>query len=102
MPAVPSSMAEPPEPAERRRNINIRTSQPARDLIERAAAASGKTLTDFVLESATRQAVDVLLDQRLFSLDDGQHAAFVQALDAAPPAGPRLKALMRRKPRWEA
>lgn len=102
MSAVAQPAATRAEEAERRGHINIRAPQRARDLIERAAEVSGQTLTDFVLESATRQAVDVLLDQRLFRLDDTQHAAFVQALDNPPPAGPRLKALMRRKPLWEA
>ena len=66
-------------------------------LIDDAAAVLGKTRTEFMVESARRQAVDVLLDQRLFTLDSERYDAFMQALekevhataervlDAAPP-----------------
>jgi uncharacterized protein (DUF1778 family) len=46
-------------------------------------------------------ATDGLLDQRLFVLVPERYDAFVAALDNAPPAGPKLKALMKRKPLWE-
>ena len=51
-----------------------------RDLIDRAADVFGKTRTEFILESARTHAIDVLLDQRLFKLDDEQYAAFLHAL----------------------
>jgi uncharacterized protein (DUF1778 family) len=70
-------------------------------LIERAAEVSGKTITDFVLDSATQHAVDVLLDQRLFALQGDKYQAFLDALDAPPPPGPKLKALMTKRPLWE-
>src|SRR4051794_107730 len=81
--------------------IHVRAPQRARDLIERAAEASGKTITDFVLDSATRHAVDVLLDQRLFMLDPARYDAFAHALDNPPLAGPKLKGLMKRRAAWE-
>ena len=43
--------------------------QKMRELIDAAAAVSGSTRTEFVLESARRRAIDVMLDQRLFVLD---------------------------------
>jgi uncharacterized protein (DUF1778 family) len=49
--------------------INVRVSRVLRDLIDRAADAIGKSRTEFILESARAHAVDVLLDQRLFTLD---------------------------------
>ena len=48
-----------------------------------------------------QQAINVLLDQRLFVLDADKYDAFVNALDNLPPAGPALKALMQRRPLWE-
>lgn len=81
--------------------IHIRASKQTKDLIETAAAVTGKTLSEFTLESARRQATDVLLDQRLFVLEPAQHDAFVKALDNAPPPGPKLKALMKRRPLWQ-
>jgi uncharacterized protein (DUF1778 family) len=41
------------------------------------------------------------LDQRLFVLESEQYDAFVNALDNPPPAGPKLKALMKRRPLWQ-
>lgn len=99
MPAV-TERSERPTTRARGSNINVRTSQDTRDLIERAAAVEGKTLTDFVLDSAKQHAIDVLLDQRLFMLSDEQHEAFMHALDNPPEPGPKLKALMRRRPAW--
>jgi uncharacterized protein (DUF1778 family) len=61
----------------------------------------GKTLSEFVLDSARRHAIDVLLDQRLFVLDTDKYDAFVNALDHPPPAGRAVKALMRRRPPWQ-
>lgn len=81
--------------------IHIRALKQTKELIEAAAASLGKSLTEFTLESARKQAVDVLLDQRLFVLDAGRYEAFVQALDQPPPAGPKLKALMKRRPLWQ-
>lgn len=81
--------------------IHIRAPRQTKDLIEAAAASVGKTLSEFTLDSARRQAVDVLLDQRLFVLDEERFAAFARALDNPPPAGARLKALMKRRPLWE-
>jgi uncharacterized protein (DUF1778 family) len=88
--------------ARRETTIHIRAPVQTRDLIDRAAAASGKTRTEFMLDSARRQAIDVLLDQRLFVLGEEQHAEFLRVLDAPPPPGPKLRALMKKRPPWEA
>ena len=82
-------------------NISLRVSEQTRDLIDSAAAVVGKSRTEFMLESARQQAVGILLDQRLFQLDDENLEAFAQALDNPPPANAELKALMRRTPLWE-
>ncbi len=82
-------------------NIHIRAPQQTKQLLETAAVAVGKTLSEFVLDSARQHATDVLLDQRLFVLDAERHDAFIQALDAPPPAGAKLRALMNRKPLWQ-
>lgn len=54
-----------------------------------------------MLDSARQHAIDMLLAQRLFILDPEKHAAFLNALDNPPPAGTKLKALMKRKPLWQ-
>ena len=45
--------------------------------------------------------IDILLDQRLFELEADAFDAFATALDNPSPAGPALKALMKRRPSWE-
>jgi uncharacterized protein (DUF1778 family) len=99
-PALPRAQRAVPR-LERDATIHIRAPRQTKELIETAASVVGKSLSEFTLESARRQATDVLLDQRLFVLDSGQYAAFMRALDNPPPAGPRLRALMKRRPLWQ-
>lgn len=90
-----------PGRARRDATINLRLPEAVKALIDTAAAASGKTRTEFMIDSARQQALDVLLDQRLFELDAEQWAAFNAALDEPPPPHDRLKALMAKTPPWE-
>jgi uncharacterized protein (DUF1778 family) len=82
-------------------NIHIRAPQQTKELIDTAASVVGKSLSEFVLDSARQHAIDVLLDQRLFVLDSEKYDIFVNALDQPPPAGHTLKALMKRRPLWQ-
>jgi uncharacterized protein (DUF1778 family) len=81
-------------------SINLRIEAGTRRLIDDAAAALGKTRTEFMIESARRQAIDVLLDQRLFVLDSDRYDAFMHTLDNPPAPGPKLRSLLRRAPAW--
>ena len=78
----------------------MRIEAQTRRLIDDAAAVLGKTRTEFMIDSARALAIDVLLDQRLFVLDSERYDAFVDALDNPPAPGPKLRALLRRKPAW--
>jgi uncharacterized protein (DUF1778 family) len=60
--------------AARTRTINIRIEEERRTLIDRAAPAAGKDLTQFVLDAATREGITVLLDQQYFSWTQGRPA----------------------------
>jgi uncharacterized protein (DUF1778 family) len=91
-----------PASADAKGSINLRIETRTRQLIDEAAAVLGKTRTEFMIETARREAIDVLLDRKLFALDDRQFDAFVQVLDNPPTPGPKLKALLRRKPAWKA
>lgn len=82
-------------------SINLRIDAGVRQLIDEAAAVLGKTRTEFMVESARREAIDVLLDQRLFALDPERFDAFMNALDNPPAPGSKLRALMQRVPAWE-
>lgn len=81
-------------------SINLRLETRTRHLIDEAAGILGKTRTEFMVESARQQAIDVLLDQKLFTLDAERYDAFVGALDNPPKPGPKLRALLRRVPAW--
>ena len=82
-------------------SINLRTDATSRDLIDRAADALGKNRSEFMLEAARREATAVLLDQRLFLLDDQAFRRFTAALDARPTENPRLRRLLRTRAPWE-
>lgn len=94
-------VAERSSAADTKGSINLRIDAYTRQLIDDAAATLGKTRTEFMIESARRQAIDVLLDQRLFVLDPDRYDAFMHALDNPPAPGPRLRSLLRRVPAWK-
>lgn len=100
-PSETDGVWERPVAAEAKGSINLRIEAQTRQLIDEAAAVLGKTRTEFMIDSARAQAIDVLLDQRLFVLDPDRYDAFVHALDAPPPPGQCLKALLGRVPAWE-
>lgn len=83
--------------------INIRAKTSQRDLIDMAASLVSKSRTDFMLDVACREAQDILLDQRLFILDDQQYDRFLAELDAPVTAErqARIDDLMSRKSPWE-
>lgn len=95
------AVAERSSAADTKGSINLRIEAGTRQLIDDAAAILGKTRTEFMIDSARRQAVDVLLDQRLFVLDPKRYDAFMHALDNPPGPGPKLRSLLRRVPAWE-
>ena len=98
--AAPVAVAERSSAAAAKGSISLRIESHTRRLIDDAAAVLGKTRTEFMIESARRHAVDVLLDQRLFALDSDRYDAFLRALDNPPAPGPKLLSLLRRVPAW--
>ncbi len=82
-------------------NINIRARHQQRDLIDQAAALLGKTRSDFVLETACREAQEVLLERRVFHLDAETFQAFQALLDAPPSENPGLQRLLNAKAPWD-
>ena len=96
-----TAVSERPSAPDTKGSINLRIEARTRQLIDDAAAILGKTRTEFMIESARRQAIDVLLDQRLFVLDPERYDAFMHALDNPPAPGPKLRSLLRRVPAWK-
>ena len=82
-------------------SINLRIESDTRQLIDDAASALGKTRTEFMIDIAREQAINVLLDRRYFALDSERFDEFMTALDNPPAPGPKLRSLLRRKPMWE-
>ena len=80
-------------------NIRIRSDQ--RSLIEQAALALDKTVSDFVREAALREANNALLNQTVFQLDSAAWDKFNAALDVSPGDNPKLNDLLSRKPVWD-
>ena len=77
----------------RSKRINIRASVQEEELMKRGAVRRGKTLTEFIVESACTEAAELLTDQTVFLLPPEQWKAFVKALDRPPRVRPKLREL---------
>ena len=85
-----------PDTRRRSRRLDIRTTPEERDLIDRAVAASGTDLTDFIVTQACVAAQRVLADRDRFELDATALAAW-ESLNARPARDlPGLRRLMQR------
>jgi uncharacterized protein (DUF1778 family) len=85
----------------RSERVDLRMTPSVRQTLQQAAAASNKTLTEFLLDSGLHAAHDTLADRRMFVLDERQWDEFIAVLEAPPADNPRLRALLDRKPAWE-
>jgi uncharacterized protein (DUF1778 family) len=88
-------------PARKDDTIQIRTTAKTKAVLSRAAELRGQKLSEFMLDSARRQAEEALLDQRAFFLEPKVHEKFLAMLDAPAKPSARVKALMKRKAAWE-
>lgn len=83
-----------------RDTLNLRIPAAERNLIDRAASASGKTRTDFILEAARRAAEETLLDRALISVTPDAYAEFLRRLDVPAKPNARLKKTMQSRAPW--
>ncbi len=90
----------PPAPTAPRETLNLRIPAVERGLIDRAAKASGKTRTDFILTAARRAAEEELLDRTLFVVSPASYSKFLAMLDAPAKPNERLRRTMRTTPPW--
>ena len=81
--------------------IQIRASAGTKAILNRAASLRGQKLSEFMLDSARKQAEETILDQRAFFLDTDAHERFLDLLDAPKKPSEELRARMMRKPAWE-
>lgn len=80
--------------AARHSRINLRASARQEQLLKQAAAATDRTMTDFVLETAVVEAERVLADRRWFLIDDARWDEFQRLLDQPARDLPKLRALL--------
>lgn len=82
--------------------LSLRISAEDRGLLDHAAAALGKTRTEFMLEAARERAKTVLMDRMHIVLDPDSWRAFAAALDGpTPKPAPELRRLMKEKRPWD-
>ena len=81
--------------------INLRVSSEDRRLIDRAATATGKNRSEFMLNAARFAAEEALLDKVLFRVDAKTYDGLIAHLDEPPSADAGLRKLMRTTPPWQ-
>lgn len=74
--------------------IDVRASKLVKELLQNAARANHKTVSEFLLDAGVIAAEQALADRRQFVLDERQWAAFQDALDRPVQSKPRLKRLL--------
>ncbi len=81
--------------------INLRVSSEDRRLIDRAATATGKNRSEFMLSAARLAAEEALLDKVLFRVGPKTYDGLIAYLDEPPSADAGLRKLMRTTPPWQ-
>lgn len=76
--------------------VEARLSTEQRELIGRAAAFAGESLSAFIVSAAVQRADDVIAEQSSTVVPSDYFDQLLAALDEAPEASPRLAAAARR------
>ena len=74
--------------------IDVRATLPVKQLLQEAARASHKNVSEFLLDAGILAANQMLADRRRFELSAEQWDAFQSALDQPVTAKPKLKKLL--------
>ncbi|CAM5761115.1 hypothetical protein LMIY3S_00031 [Labrys miyagiensis] len=80
--------------ATRSEKLDLRLTPEAKRVLNAAAQASRRSVSDFVIESALARAQETLPDRQHFGLDAERWQTFLAALDAPPRPLPRLRKLL--------
>ncbi len=80
--------------------IDLRTSPETKELIVRAAATAGLSVSDFLISAAQERARQVLAESETVTLSPRDWEVFFQALDDIDKPRPKLKAAMDRYMDW--
>jgi uncharacterized protein (DUF1778 family) len=81
--------------------FGLRASKEQETVLRRAAEASHKSLTEFILDSACAAAEQTLLDQRLFLVSGQQHQNLMGLLDAPARTNGGLRKLFSKPAPWD-
>jgi len=74
--------------------IDVRANVTVKQLLQDAARACHKSVSEFLLDAGVTAANQALADRQRFELDGAQWQAFQQALDRPVRSHPRMKALL--------
>ncbi len=78
----------------RSEKLDLRLTPAHKSLLQNAALASNRSVSEFVLESALARAQETLPDRQYFGLSEDRWDAFARALDAPVRPLPRLARLL--------
>ena len=84
-----------PSAETRNEKLDLRLTPSAKRALQIAANVMGRSVSEFVLESALARAEEALPDRQKFGLNAEQWRVFQKALDTPPPPAPRLAKLLR-------
>ncbi len=76
--------------------LEARVTEEQKALIQRAAALTGRSLTNFVVSSLQEIATRTVREHELMALSARDREAFVSAILESPAPGPRLRKAARR------
>lgn len=74
--------------------IDVRASSSVKQLLQEAARACHKNVSEFLLDAGVTAATQALADRRQFVLDEARWRAFQEALDRPVQSKARLKKLL--------
>jgi uncharacterized protein (DUF1778 family) len=80
--------------ATRSEKLDLRLTPEAKRILNQAAAATRRSVSEFVIESALARAHESLPDRQHFGLDTPRWHEFLAALEAPPRPMPRLERLL--------
>lgn len=85
-------------PALKIERVELRLTRSAKAMLQQAADARNKSLSEFVVDSGLTAAAEMLADRQHFALSEDRWQAFQAALDApTTKAKPRLEKLLKNR-----
>lgn len=81
--------------------LGLRTTPAQAALIQRAAEAARKSVTEFILASVCEKAEQILLDQRLFIVDEQAWQTFQDAIERPARVNAGMRKLISEPAIWE-